>query len=236
MATISPDDTLGEIVTNHPDLARHLEERGLDYCCGGGQSLAEACAASGLDPAATASALGSVTTAPPEPWADLGPAALVDHIESTHHAYLHSELPRLGELAAKVATVHGDRHPELASVLSTYVALRNDLEPHLAKEERVLFPGIRQLAAAEVAPSFPFGTVQNPISMMMREHDHAGELLASLRELTGGYEAPEDGCASYRALYDGLAELEADTHLHVHKENNRLFPAVVALEEERAGA
>jgi regulator of cell morphogenesis and NO signaling len=165
-----------------------------------------------------------------------GPAQLVDHLEATHHRYLHGELPRLAALARKVEGVHGDRHPELRRVASTFTELHADLEPHLMKEERVLFPMIRELAGATTAPSFHCGSVDNPIRMMLLEHDRAGELLLELRDLTNGYQPPADGCASYQALYRGLEELEADTHLHVHKENNVLFPAVLALEAALAPA
>ena len=160
----------------------------------------------------------------------MGPAALVDHIEATHHAYLSTELPRLDALFAKVRGAHEQRHPELVEIHATFRQLREDLEPHLLKEERVLFPMVRELVTATSRPSFHCGSVRNPISVMMAEHDRAGELLAALRVQTGGYVPPADGCASYRALFEGLAALEADTHLHVHKENNRLFPAVVLLE------
>jgi regulator of cell morphogenesis and NO signaling len=169
----------------------------------------------------------------PEPaWASMSVADLVDHLEATHHEYLHAELPRLSALARKVATVHGERHPELAQVASVYEELRGDLEPHLRKEEQVLFPMIRSMAVARTVPQFHCGSVGNPITVMLAEHDAAGDLLAELRSLTAGYETPADGCASYRALFDGLAELERDTHLHVHKENNVLFPAVLELEDK----
>lgn len=167
------------------------------------------------------------------PWATFGPAELVDHLQATHHAYLHDELPRLTALADKVAQVHGGRHPELLDVQRLYGELRDDLEPHLAKEEQVLFPMIRELAAADTAPTFHCGTLRNPISVMLREHDRAGELLERLRAVTDGFVIPDGACANYTALYTGLEALEADTHLHVHKENNLLFPAVIALEAEK---
>jgi regulator of cell morphogenesis and NO signaling len=229
--TIDPTTTLAEIVTAHPHLARELEQRGLDYCCGGRRSLADACEAAALDVDETARELAAREPGAPAPWAHLGPADLVDHLEATHHAYLHAELPRLVALADKVAGVHGGRHPELAEVQRSVVELRADLEPHLAKEEQVLFPMIRELAASVgEAPSFHCGSIGNPIRVMEMEHDRTGELLAHLREVTGGYRPPADGCASYQALYAALAELEADTHLHVHKENNLLFPAALATE------
>ena len=131
-----------------------------------------------------------------------------------------------------MTSVHGARHPELDDVARCYDSLRADLEPHLVKEERVLFPMIRELATAHVKPTFHCGSVRNPISMMEREHDIAGALLARLRELTSCYTSPADGCTSYDMLYRGLAELEADTHLHVHKENNVLFPMVARIERQ----
>lgn len=225
------DRTLAELVTADPSAARVLERFGLDYCCGGGRPLEDACAAAGVDPATVLDALTATPAGPTPDWASMPPEVLVDHLEATHHAYLHAELPRLTELADKVASVHGERHPELVGVRATYAELRADLEPHLMKEERVLFPLIRELVASAGTAEPHCGSLETgPIRVMMMEHDRAGELLAELRLRTGGYEVPDDGCASYQALYEGLAELEADTHLHVHKENNVLFPAVIALE------
>lgn len=223
--------TLGELVTERPSAARVLERFGLDYCCGGAATLSEATAAAGIDPQVVLDELAGLDPSPVPDWAAMGPGELVEHLVTTHHAYLHRELPRLAALAAKVAEVHGERHPELLEVRRTYDALHADLSPHLFKEERVLFPAVQELEGAAAMPWFPFGTTAGPISMMLLEHDRAGELLARLRELTGDYRVPDDGCASYRALYEGLAELEADTHLHVHKENNVLFPMVRDLED-----
>ncbi|WP_421117951.1 iron-sulfur cluster repair di-iron protein [Aquihabitans daechungensis] len=226
--------SLADLVGTAPDAARVLESFGLDYCCGGQRTLADACTARGVSPEAVLDALAALEPQPLPDWATMGPAALVDHLEQTHHAYLHVEMPRLSALAEKVAGVHGARHPELLDVRRSYEAIRSDLEPHLAKEERVLFPMIRELAAASSAPEpprFHCGSLQNPIAVMLREHDDVGDQLAELRRLTDDFRVPADGCASYRALYEGLAALEADTHQHVHKENNLLFPAVVALEQ-----
>lgn len=161
-------------------------------------------------------------------------AELVDHIEGIHHRYLWAEMPRLSELADKVVAVHGANHPELVPIRACYEEIRADLEPHMMKEERVLFPMIRELSAADAAPSFHCGSLQNPISVMMSEHEQVGELLERMHELTGSYQPPADACASYTALFAGLAELEADTRLHVHKENNVLFPAVARLEAQFA--
>jgi regulator of cell morphogenesis and NO signaling len=230
-STIGPSTTLGDLVTSHPDLASELERRSLDYCCGGARTLADACAIEGLDPATVVEELAAVATAEPAPWAGLGAGGLVDHLERTHHAYLHGELPRIAALSAKVRGVHGANHAELAEVDDLFGRLRDELDPHLAKEERVLFPLIRALASEAEAPASHCGSLRGPISQMLREHDQAGALLERLREAAGGYVVPADGCASYRALYRALEQLESDTHLHLHIENNRLFPLVAELEQ-----
>lgn len=226
--------TLAEIVTCDPGAARVLEAHHLDYCCGGSESLDAACATAGLDPAVVLAELTARPSGPAPDWSHMPPAQLADHIEDTHHAYLHRELPRLEALATKVAGVHRSRHPELDDVTSLVAALREDLEPHLAKEEQVLFPMIRELAGGADPSTFHCGSLANPIRAMLAEHDRAGDLLARLRTVTGDQTVPDDGCASYAMLYTGLAELEADIHLHVHKENNVLFPAVLAVEHERS--
>jgi len=237
MATIETSTTLGALVNEHPELARELERRGLDYCCGGRATLGDACNEAGLDPRRIAAELTAATIdAPASDWTTMDAPALVDHLVATHHRYLWDELPRLFALTEMILSVHGARHPELADVARTYTELRSELEPHLMKEEQILFPMIRELAAAEGVPAFHCGTLRNPISMMLREHDNAGALLARLRMLTNGYTPPADACASYVACFTGLAELEADTHLHIHKENNLLFPMVVRLEAELAAS
>jgi regulator of cell morphogenesis and NO signaling len=230
--TISPDSTLGELVTADPSLARHLERHGLDYCCGGSRTIAEACSTHRLDVDEVIAELARTTHAPAPAWTSMDASELAEHIESTHHRYLWEELPRLSALMDKVESVHGRRHPELTDVGRCFDELRADLQPHLLKEERVLFPMIRELATATTMPSFHCGSVGNPIAVMVREHDTAGELLARLRELTDDYTPPADSCVSYEMLYRGLAELEADTHLHVHKENNVLFPMAEHMEQQ----
>ena len=231
MTTIDRDITLADLIGDTPGLAPALERFGLDYCCGGGRSLADACATAGIDVDETIKELSaSDGPAEPAPWIGLSAAELADHIESTHHAYLGEALARLDALVDRVVGAHGETHPELLDVQRIFGELRADLEPHLMKEERMLFPMIRALDAADTVPQFHCGSVRNPIGVMCSEHDLAGELLAELRDLTDAWSVPDDGCASYDELYRGLAELEADTHMHIHKENNILFPAAVELE------
>lgn len=229
MTTIHPshsslERTLGDLVAERPARARVLERLGIDYCCHGQRTLRNASEAAGLAPDAVAAEVEAVTDDSGADIDRLEPVALIDHILSTHHDYLHEELPLLVALADKVRDVHGSRHPELTRVADLVHEIRDDLEPHLAKEEQVLFPAIRDWADGE--RSFPFGTLANPVRMMMLEHDRAGELLEELRTVTSQYVPPADGCASYQTLYARLEHLEADTHRHVHLENNVLFPAV----------
>ena len=237
MTKIDPTMTLGVLVNTHPELARELERRGLDYCCGGKKTLADACVNKGLDLTLTVAELAATATQGVDAvWSTMNAIELVDHLESTHHRYLWDELPWLSALVAKIVSVHGESHPELSAIAECYEKVRADLEPHLIKEERVLFPMIRELAVAQSAPSFHCGTLRNPISMMLREHDAVGELLAQLRQLTDNYQVPAGSCPSYKACFTGLAELEADTHLHIHKENNLLFSMVIAMEIELSDA
>ncbi|HMK12597.1 MAG TPA: iron-sulfur cluster repair di-iron protein [Acidimicrobiales bacterium] len=232
MTLIDDTMTLAALVSTHPELARELERWGLDYCCRGNRTLADACAATGLDESTIVAELSAVTNQHQarEEWTTMSAVDLVDHIVATHHVFLWDELPRLTALLAKVTLAHGRNHPELRQVVETFDDLRAELEPHMLKEERVLFPMVKQLATASTPPAFHCGSVRNPISVMLREHDQAGALLARLRIETQEYAPPEDSCASYEACYRALAELEADTHLHIHKENNLLFPMVVRME------
>ncbi|WP_052465964.1 iron-sulfur cluster repair di-iron protein [Mobilicoccus massiliensis] len=233
--SLTPETLVGDVVTADVHATRVLDRHGIDYCCGGRRTLREAAQEAGLDLDALLSDLAGTGGAAPD-WAALAPAALARHIVETHHAYLWEEMPRVQALAEKVARVHGERHPELAEVRKLTQALVADLTGHLAKEERILFPAIQTFFANDGRVDFPFGRLANPIRAMLAEHDEAGVILARLREITGDFVAPADGCGSYSALYAGLAEMETDLHLHIHKENNILFPLVIQIEEQRLGA
>jgi regulator of cell morphogenesis and NO signaling len=225
--TITLEWTLGDLVAERPGAARVLDRLGLDFCCHGEQTLGSACEEAGLDPASVAADLEreSDGTGPPD-WTGLGPVELVDHLVDTHHRYLRDELPWLDALAEKVLGVHGERHPELGQVRAIVALLGVDLPVHLDAEEEDLFPAVRALAAGTV-PAAVLAQVQ----ALADDHDDVGEQLAEMRRITGGFQPPEDCCASYRLLYERLAGLEADTHLHVHKENHALFPAVRRMAE-----
>jgi regulator of cell morphogenesis and NO signaling len=218
----SPRATLGELVAEQPSRARVLEGFGIDYCCHGQRTLGDACREAGLEEDAVLKALASIVEEAPSDVDGLVTAELAERIVDTHHAYLHRELEPLQALAEKVHSVHGERHPELAEVAALVRAARRDLEPHLAREEDVVFPALEALPEGASAAA---GT-QAEIRQLVDEHRALGELLGRLREVTGDYAVPGDACASYTMLYGRLEHLEHDTFRHIHLENNVLFPAV----------
>jgi regulator of cell morphogenesis and NO signaling len=216
--------SVGEFVTDNALCAETFEVLSIDFCCGGDNALEKACQEKGLEPEEVLSQLKSLKTPETDQDTDLDPltpAQLTLHIESKHHEYLKKALPRISDLLDKVLSAHGERHPELTVLKTTFTHLREDLEPHLQKEERVLFPLIRKLESQELGINMQ--AVAGPIRVMLMEHDRAGELLKEIRELTSGFEVPDDGCQSFQLLYKEMKFLEADTHLHIHKENNILF-------------
>ncbi len=228
--------TVRDVVLENPEATRVFEKLGIDYCCGGHKSLAEACAARNLSlDDVLASLEGQAQQpAPAADWSRSKLAELIAHIVSTHHAYVKSEVPRLEQLLAKVCSVHGQNHPELHKIRATFADLGQELSMHLMKEENILFPYIVEMETAanslQAARRPMFGTVQNPVHMMMMEHDSAGEALKAIRATSADFTAPEDACISYRTLYSALKEFEADLHQHIHLENNILFPRALQME------
>lgn len=229
---------IGRLVIERPSRARVLERRAIDYCCQGRRTLAEACAHAALPLHEVIEDLQAESLEPALSSARVAilprdPAELIRHILEVHHAYLWAEMPRLTEMAAKVLRAHGDRRPELAEVARVWSRMRDDLEPHLTKEEGVLFPWILRLAGTP-GPRRPYASVRAPIDMMESEHETVGRFLVELRFLTEGFQVPPGACPTYHAFYEALERLESDTHAHIHAENNLLFP--LALELEGRGA
>ncbi len=227
--------SLGDLVAQDPRRSRILGDLGIDYCCNGHRTLEEAVVAAGLDVGEVAAALDL----PADPAGAVrestgrrpgGNSELAHEIVDTHHAYMWAEMPRIAELLAKVVSVHGDVHPELVEVQEVFTGALSDLEPHMTKEERSVFPAISRLERGGRAAAG--GSLAEPIAALRREHEAIGRTLKRLRELTTGYTPPADACASYRALYSALAEMEHDLHVHIHKENNILFPSVLEAEAD----
>ncbi|QSX40538.1 iron-sulfur cluster repair di-iron protein [Shewanella cyperi] len=224
------DRSVGELVAEDFRRAHVFSQFGIDFCCGGGRSLAKACERAGvptdrlLDLLETMAASGKAD----DTLNQLPLGELIDYIEANHHAYVREKAPLLLEYTAKMVRAHGEHFAEIKPLAAWVQALMDDLVPHLMKEEQVLFPAIRAMAAGEAVEGC-FGHIGNPIRAMQHEHDDAGQILAKLREITGNYQPPENACTTWRVCYATLAEFEADLHRHIHLENNLLFPKVMAL-------
>jgi regulator of cell morphogenesis and NO signaling len=238
--SMTVEKTVRELALENPAATRVFEKLGIDYCCGGNKSLEEACRAANLSMDAVIDSLEMADhsvravqadhTWQTEPMADL-----ISHIKTTHHKYTREEMARFAPLFDKVCSVHGQNHPELQQVRASFGGLVQELTTHMMKEEMVLFPYIVRMEEAfiqkePVLPS-PFGSVQNPVSMMEHEHDSAGNALRAMREASSGYTAPTEACISYQTLYKALADFETDLHQHIHLENNILFPRAIAMEK-----
>jgi regulator of cell morphogenesis and NO signaling len=220
--------TISEIAAGSLAAVRVFERFGIDYCCGGKRPLDDVCREKGLSSDAVRSELdrasGPLPTADRD-WESTPLTELIAHIVSTHHAYLRTELPRLNAQLDKVARVHGVKHADrLTGLPEVYAELRAELEPHMMKEENVLFPMILHPEACMMQCG-----VDRPIAVMEMEHEHAGDALARIRKITRDFEPPEGACVTYRALLSGLRELEQDLHLHIHLENNILFPRALRI-------
>ena len=236
------EKTVRELAIEKPGAVRVFEKLGIDYCCGGKVSLEQACRTASLSVGEVLATLEVAESSAQKintdrDWHAEPLLDLISHISNTHHKYTREEIARLGPLFQKVRSVHGKNHPELLPLQGTFANLAQELTSHMMKEEMILFPQIKRMEEAvnqnEEFPPSPFGTVKDPVAMMEREHDSAGNALRTLRETSHGYAAPPDACVSFLALYKALAEFEADLHQHIHLENNILFPRAVALEKPR---
>jgi len=239
---ISDTTTVRDLAAGVPGATRVFEKFGIDYCCGGHRTLSDACQEAGLPVEDLSRSLEEAGRAPQpgagRDWRQESLTALTEYIIQTHHFFTRQELDRLEKLFDKVCSRHGENHPELFEAQKTFNQLKQDLIPHMLKEEQVLFPYITRMEVVAndgqaIPPPF-FGTVRNPVRMMMMEHDTAGALLKQLRDLTNGHTTPPDGCISFQTLYQALAAFQADLHQHIHLENNILFPRAVEMEENTA--
>ncbi|HRP02423.1 MAG TPA: iron-sulfur cluster repair di-iron protein [Candidatus Kapabacteria bacterium] len=231
-------ETLGEIAAKDLRKAQIFKKHGLDFCCGGNKTVKEACEEKGLNVIAIEQELQQADQLPesrPLPYNEWGIDFLSDYIVNTHHSYLRKNLPDIQSYSKKVLRVHGLNHPELARVNELVEAISSELTSHMVKEEQVLFPFIKHLVAAKNGTlkyeAGSFGSVENPVNDMIHEHKSVGNNLEELHNITGAYKLPSDACASYSLLYRMLHEMEDDIHLHIHLENNILFPKAVELEK-----
>jgi regulator of cell morphogenesis and NO signaling len=236
--SVMTEKTVRELALEIPAATRVFEKLGIDYCCGGNKTLEEACQAANLPMDGVVESLHTADQAVSERvWRTEPLSELIAHIQSTHHRYTRAEIARLGPLFDKVCAAHGENHPELQGMRAIFGDLARELTMHMMKEEAVLFPYIARMeesvnAKEPVLPP-PFGSVRNPVAMMMHEHNDAGNALRGMRRAGSDYAAPSDACMSYQTLYKALAEFEMDLHQHIHLENNILFPRAVEMEQAR---
>jgi regulator of cell morphogenesis and NO signaling len=233
----STETRVNEIALSNPGARRVLEAAGVDYCCGGGRSLQDACLHAGVTADEILKRLRqNIELAGPADaeWKNASLADFTRHIRGRHHQYVRDTIPRVRSLLAKIREKHGEKYPEIEEIEKLFGDVAREMTAHMQKEEQILFPYIDSLERSSngngsVEPPF-FQTVRNPIHAMMKEHDSTGDLVRRMREASNNYKAPADACTTYHATYQELRQFEEDLHLHVHLENNILFPRAVELE------
>jgi len=238
---ITKHSIVGSIVAEDYRAAGVFEQSGIDFCCNGNQTIEAACSGQNIAADKLISSLNTTLTAPARKddarnsYTSWPLDLLADHIEKKHHRYVTEQLPVIHAFLEKIVRVHGQRHPELTEIQDLFHAVGEELTAHMTKEERMLFPYIRKMVQARLTGSrnvaAPFGSIQNPIRMMMQEHDTEGKRFQRIKELSNQYVAPDDGCSTYRTAYAMLQEFEEDLHLHIHLENNILFPRAIEFEQ-----
>ena len=233
--------TVADYAVTYPPSKRVFEKLGIDYCCGGQKSISDACASKGVALEDLAALLEAEANKPQNgeavelDFATMSLAALSDHIVRCHHVFTRDEDARIQALLNKVCSVHGGNHPELFEVQRIFEEFKLELENHMLKEERMLFPYISLMESSfnfgMPRPPAPFGSTRNPIAVMISDHDKAAEMIDEMRALTGDFTAPQDGCTTYRTLFAAFVGLEKDLHQHIHLENNILFPKAIEMED-----
>ena len=239
---ITKDSIIGDLVAHDYRVAAVFKRNKIDFCCNGNRSIEEACEKKGVDTGQLVDNLRSISTTKSDNQIDYASwpiDLLADYIEKKHHRYVREKTQEIMPFLKKIVSVHGAHHPELEEVLKLFQGAVEDLTHHMEKEEGILFPYIRSMVAAKskgTSVSVPFGTVQNPIRVMMQEHEHEGERFRTIADLTGNYTVPADGCTTYGVTFAMLREFEDDLHLHIHLENNILFPKSIEFEEQFVNA
>jgi regulator of cell morphogenesis and NO signaling len=236
---IQKQSTIGEVVAQNFRTAQVFQTYGLDFCCGGKKTIGEACSAIGIDSDELISELAGVTengNHAEQNFYNWETDSLADYIINTHHTYLIRAMPNIYAHAVKVAQVYGEKHPGTIRVSQVFLEIKEELEVHMQKEEKMLFPYIKRIVQANRDGNQmhypPFGTVGNPIKVMEIEHEKAGHLTLEINRLTENYTPPADACTTFRVLYEELREFENDLHIHIHLENNILFPKAIEIEKK----
>ena len=235
---IKENQNIGELVTQDYRVASVFKKYKIDFCCQGNRTISEACEKSKIDPLKILSDLDAATQASGasmdfQSWPlDL----LAEYIQKKHHRYVEEKTLEIQPYLNKLCKVHGDRHPELFKINEEFLECAGAFAVHMKKEELIVFPFIKKMVKAkdnkQPFEKPGFGTVQNPIAIMMDDHTAEGERFVRISELSNDYTTPEDGCNTYRVTLALLKEFEDDLHMHVHLENNILFPKAIEMEKE----
>ncbi|PIA79209.1 iron-sulfur cluster repair di-iron protein [Gaetbulibacter sp. 4G1] len=241
METLQKDSQkqIGQFVAEDYRTAAVFSKYKIDFCCNGNRSIDEACEKKGIDSNVLLDELSRVLNEKRGESIDYKSwplDLLIDYIEKKHHRYVEERIPVLKQFLDKLCRVHGERHPELFKINELFTASAGELASHMKKEELILFPFVKKMVKAKLQQgaiqSPQFITVENPIEMMIHEHDNEGERFRQIAELTNNYTPPADACNTYRVTFAMLEEFEKDLHLHIHLENNILFPQAIELEQQ----
>jgi regulator of cell morphogenesis and NO signaling len=223
------DITVGEIVAKDYRAAAIFKEAGIDFCCGGKKTLDDFCREKGLDTGELVEKINNLEITPntsTHNFIEWEPGFLCDYIVNTHHKYVQKTLPELVFYTEKIASVHGERHPELLEVTSLFAEINRELLQHLKNEEEVFFPSIKQVINTGSAEAKKIA--KSEIVRLSGEHEFAGGAMDKINVITSGYRVPVDGCNTYQVTFKLLSEFEDDLHTHVHLENNILFPKALS--------
>lgn len=239
---IHRNTSIGEIVAYKHEVSQIFEKEGIDYCCQGHRSLEEVCEVTNIVPEELISRIKEVLNSTMESknamayhtWPlDL----LIDYIEKKHHKFVEEKIQELKPLLEKICKVHGESHPELEEIKTLFFDASSELTVHMKKEELILFPYIRKLVkgitlGVDTLPESNFGSINNPIESMKEDHNEEGERFRTISKLSKKYQPPANACATYVMTYNLLKEFEEDLHLHIHIENNIIFPKAQQIVQE----
>ncbi|WP_439483364.1 iron-sulfur cluster repair di-iron protein [Cyclobacterium plantarum] len=233
-------ETIGALVAKDYRLATVFESFGIDFCCKGNRSIEKACEKQKINSQTVWAAVNKMLESSTDGMHDFNfwPLDLLaDYIEKKHHRYVEDRIPLLQQYLDKLCKVHGNAHPELFEITELFNQSAGDLTAHMKKEEFILFPYVRKMAKDQEIPASEqakphFGTVKNPIRMMMDEHENEGDRFEKIAALTSDFTPPGDACSTYRVTFALLDEFKTDLHQHIHLENNILFPKAIEMEEK----
>ncbi|CAN5630034.1 iron-sulfur cluster repair di-iron protein [soil metagenome] len=235
---IQKENKIGEVVASNFRTAEVFEKLGLDFCCGGKKTIENACLEKALNTESVLNELSKVTerSAGGQHFETWEPDFLIDYIVSNHHAYVINSASSIAHHMDKVVLAHGIRHPELSEIRSIFNSLREELLSHMQKEEKMLFPFIKKMMMAKnnsfEMTSAPFGAIENPLGVMESEHQLAGKMMDEISIMSSNFTPPANACGTYKVVFQELKEFETDLHLHIHLENNILFPKAIKIANE----